>query len=248
LLLSSSLCRATSCRCAKKKAKSAVRERLFPWTSGLFLGFLPVMTVSMQRVLVSLKLPKTVPALLLVAQRILQAMTDNPHFPSPNPPLKKFAAALADLEDAEATALSRARGTAAARNAKRAALVSLLTRLKAYVQGVADDSPEQARSIIESAGMNVQERVLPPKPSLAVKPAAVSGSVKLIARAVAKEASYEWAFSDDDRKTWKPVPRAMQANTVVSGLTVGEWYSFRFRAATRKGTGDWSEAVAFLVR
>lgn len=246
--MSSSLCRKTSRLCTKKKAKPELWERLFLWTMALFLGFLPVMTVSMQRILVSLKLPKTAPELLLVAQRILTAMTDNPFFPSPNPSLKKLAAALADLGDAETTALSRARGTAAARNGKRAVLVSLLNRLKAYVQGVADDDPEQAASIIESAGMHVQDRVLPAKAPFVVKPGPVSGSAILVARAVAKEANYAWATSADGGVTWKPLPQTKPAKTLVTGLPVGQKVSFRFRATTRKGMGDWCEAVEFLVR
>jgi hypothetical protein len=205
------------------------------------------MTVSMQRILASLKLPTKVPALLHVAEAILKAMTNNPSFPKPTPPLSAIAAALADLQAAEVAALSRMRGTVAVRNAKRVVLVSLLVRLKAYVQGVADEDPEGAEKLIETAGMSVKAKGLPAKPPFDVKAGAVAGSVRLVARAATKEASYEWAWSTDGGTTWRAAPRTLQAKTVLSGLPSESKCWFRFRAVTRRGGGDWSEPVAFLV-
>ncbi len=42
------------------------------------------------------------------------------------------------------------------------------------------------------------------------------GSVKLIAKAVATRASYEWQYSID-QKTWTNAPSTLQAKTVISG-------------------------------
>jgi hypothetical protein len=39
----------------------------------------------------------------------------------------------------------------------------------------------------------------------------------------------------------------MKAVTVISGLTPGQTYYFRFRALTRKGMRDWSQIVSLLV-
>jgi len=102
------------------------------------------MTVSMHKTQAALKLPTQVPALLGVARAILHAMTDNPSFPAPAPPLATVAAALAGLDDAEVATQTRTRGTVEVRNAKRAVLVGLLVRLKAYVQGVADENPRSS--------------------------------------------------------------------------------------------------------
>ena len=60
-------------------------------------------------------------------------------------------AAIDKLSESEAAALARTRGLKDARDGAVAALVKLLTLLKAYVQGVADENPEFAPSIIESA-------------------------------------------------------------------------------------------------
>jgi hypothetical protein len=205
------------------------------------------MTVSMQRTLVVLKLPTNVPALLRVAQSIVQSMTGNAYFPSPTPPLAAVAAALADLEVAEVARLSNARGTAAVRHVKRAALSSLLMRLKAYVQGVADDDPDHAGGIIESAGMSIKASTAAAKPPFAARPLALAGSVRLMVRAVAREAHYQWAWSSDGGATWQLAPATRGAKKVLTGLPSGTTCMFRYRVTTRAGERDWSEAVSLRV-
>lgn len=105
------------------------------------------------RSLVSLKLPKSVGQLIPYATGIVTGMTNNPAFPNPVVPLGTVTGAIAALHSAETAALTRVKGAVASRNEKRAALVSLLEQLRAYVQARADASPENGASIIESAGM-----------------------------------------------------------------------------------------------
>jgi hypothetical protein len=235
-------------RLLTKTARPLDRERFFWRPPRLLLSVLFAMTVSMHRTLASLRLPTKASALVQVARAILEAMTNNRSFPNPSPSLAAIAAAIADLQAAEVATLSRTRGTAAARDDKRAALVSLLVRLKGYVQGVADDDPDRAATLIESAGMNVKPKGGPAKAPFDVKPGAVSGSVRLVARAVAKEATYQWAWSTDGGATWRPAPVTPQAKTVLSGLPSDSKCWFRCRTVTRRGEGNWSESVAFLVR
>ena len=128
------------------------------------------MTASMHKTLAALNLPTQTPALLGVARAIVQAMTDNPSFPSPAPSLAKVSAAQSALEAAEVATQTNARGTAVARNEKRAVLVGLLVQLKAYVQGVADEDPDGAMGIIESARMSIKKKVLPFKAPFDVRP------------------------------------------------------------------------------
>jgi hypothetical protein len=206
------------------------------------------MTASMQKTLAALNLPTQNPALLGVARAIVQAMIDNPSFPSPTPSLAKVAAALSALEAAEVATQTKTRGTAVARNEKRAVLVGLLVQVKAYVQGVADEDPDGATGIIESAGMSIKKKVLPFKAPFEVRPGSVSGSVRIVARAAAHRASYQWAWSADGGRTWISEPTTLKANTAVSGLPAGSTCSFRHRVVTRAGERDWSEAVSTLVR
>jgi hypothetical protein len=51
-----------------------------------------------------------------------------------------------------------------------------------------------------------------------------------------------------DQKTWVACPQVFKAKMVISGLTVGTTYYFRFQAQTRKGLQDWSTVVSFVVR
>jgi len=206
------------------------------------------MTVSMHKTLAALKLPTQVPALLGVAEAIVLAMTGDPSFPDPAPSIATVASALADLHDAEVATLTRTRGTVAARNEKRAVLVGLLVRLKAYVQGVADEDPERAEVLIQSAGMNVRKSGAPAKPVFEARPGAVSGSVRMAVRAAGDRAAYEWEWSTDGGKTWRAAPATLQARTVLTGLASGSTCSLRYRTVTRTGEGDWSEPVLLLVR
>jgi hypothetical protein len=103
-------------------------------------------TKGTRRSLVSLKLPKAVPALITYAQGIVTSMTNNAHFTTPVPPLSALSAAVTDLANAETAALARTKGAVALRNEKRTTLVSLLTQLRGYVQVVADANPRSSRA------------------------------------------------------------------------------------------------------
>jgi len=63
-----------------------------------------------------LKLPAPIALLIVYVQGILKAMTNNPTFPTPNPPLTAVSGAANDLQAAETTARTRATGTIATRN------------------------------------------------------------------------------------------------------------------------------------
>jgi hypothetical protein len=138
-------------------------------------------------------------------------------------------------------------GTATARDTVAEHLRSLLNRLKAYVQGVADDNIEHAVAIIESAGMSVAPKGSREKPPFAVRQGPVSGTVLLIARAIAKVATYFWQMSEDDGKTWIDLARTLSADTKVTDLVPGRTYRFRFRAVTRRETTDWCDPLPIIV-
>ena len=205
-------------------------------------------TKSQNLVFVALKLPLPVPQLIKVAQAIIAALTNNPHVPSPNPPLTALTSALDALVTTEAATKTRAAGTVPARNVARTNLLSLLHATKANVQQVADTNQEQAEAIITSAGMAVRKTAARNKAPFTVKQGAVSGTVELVAKAAAVRASYEWEWSGDGGKTWTAASPTLQAKTEIAGLPVGTVVQFRYRAITRKGAGDWSQPVSLLVK
>jgi hypothetical protein len=193
-------------------------------------------------------MPANASSLVVFARAIVEAMTKNPWFTTPVPPLSKLQAAIDQLDKANTAALSRTTGLAGAKNEARKKLVDLLHLVKAYVQSVADENPDEAASIITSAALHVVGKSLVVKLTLAVRKGRVSGSVELVAKAVAKLATYDWQVSEDGGKTWIDLPRTLQAKTTRSGLVTGRTYWFRTRALTRRWATNWSDPVAYVVQ
>jgi hypothetical protein len=204
---------------------------------------------SIHRATITLGIPNKIADLILYSNNIAQKMTDNPNFPTPTPTVAALAAAVNDLHAAETAALSRATGLATVRNDKRTALVSLLYQLRGHVQGVADATPENGAAIIESAGLTVRKITARGKRPFAAKPGALSGSAVVTAVSAGERSSYEWQYSTDGGKTWVFAPATTQGRTTIAGLPAGTTVQFRYLAVTPKGgQGDWSPAVALLVK
>lgn len=200
------------------------------------------------RSIVALGLPEPVPALIAYTQQIVKAMTGNPAFPAPVPPLSTVTAAVVDLQNAETAALTRVKGAVITRNEKKTALVMVLHQLKGYIQTTADANVENGASIIASAGVAVRKPLARAPRVFDARPGPVSGSAKLVAASAGSRASYEWQHSTDGGKTWVLAPVTLQARTTVVGLTPGATVQFRYRPVTRVGEGDWSQTVVLLVR
>jgi len=198
--------------------------------------------------LATLNAPRTGLALLTYVKAVYDAMLNNPNFPSPTPTLASFATDIAALENAETKAATKAKGSAALRNAKRKKVRDTLNHLRDYVQSVAETqaTPAEATAIIASALMSVRKPTSRQKSALSAKNAGTSGSVVVEARAVARQATYYWEYSLD-QKTWTIVPETMTSKITLTGLTSAQTYYFRFRALTRAGQRDYSQVVSLLV-
>jgi len=170
-------------------------------------------------------------------------------FPNPSPALATIDSAVSDLEKAQAAVLARVKGATEQRAAKRAALVQLVEALRNYVQGVADlANPEDAAATIHAAGFSV--RKVPPHRArvFSVIQGVMTGSVKVVAPSGGKRASYDWQWSTDGGKTWTLAPSTLQSKTTLQGFAAGSTVSFRYRVTTKAGEGEWSQAIAFLVK
>jgi hypothetical protein len=202
---------------------------------------------AVHRSLVRLNLPTSVPALITYTENILKRMTGNASFATPSPSLATITTAVDDLRAAEAAAISRLKGAAAARNDKRKTLVGLLQQLRSYVQSVADADEGNGPAIIESAGLVVRKRPTHKARVFAAKPGRISGVVTVLAASAGQRASYEWQYSADGGKTWVLAPVTLQAKTTIAGLTPGAVMQFRYRAVTKAGEPDWSAPVSLAV-
>jgi hypothetical protein len=149
---------------------------------------------------------------------------------------------------AQSTAQARTKGATETRNAKRAALLLLVDELRAYVQKIGDADPENSAAIIQSAGMSVRKVTAHHKRGFAVIQGRVTGTVDVTAPVVARLASYEWESSTDGGKTWQSAPSTTRSKTSLLGFAAGSTVSFRFRANTKAGEGEWSQPIAFLVK
>ncbi len=163
-------------------------------------------------------------------------------------------AALADLIAALAllaTAIQNAaeqKGTRKALLAARQAVIDALNDLRAQVEAIArKQPPDVGKATIESAGLRVKKVAVRAKPRLEAQHGPISGTVVLVALAVAKYAMYFWQVSTDQR-TWTDCPSSNTfSKTTLVGLTPGTLYYFRFRAQTAKGLGDWSAPVSLIA-
>jgi hypothetical protein len=141
------------------------------------------------------------------------------------------------------------KGAATVRNDKRAAVVVLLQQLRAYVQNIADATPESGASIIESSGLAVRKSITRGKQQFAAKQGSLSGSAVVTAVSAGPRSSYEWQYSVDGGKTWVDAPSTTQGKTTVHGLPTATAVLFRYLAVTPKGgQGDWSAPLTLVVK
>ena len=205
-------------------------------------------TKQASRPLVSLRLPRAIPALISTAKQMVQSMTSNPSFPNPSPPIATVTAAISALESAQSAAQARTHGAVTLRDEKRTALVSLLEQLKTYVQTAADGNLEAAASIIESAGVNVRRATARAKRVFSAKQGTPSGTVKVVTQSAGPRTSYEWQYSVDGGKTWTAMPSTIQASTTLAGMTPGTAVMFRYRVVTKAGEGSWAQPTSITVQ
>jgi hypothetical protein len=199
-------------------------------------------------VLVVMKLPKPVPMLIKFVGAFISALTNNPLLPNSAPIVAALTTALAALDSTETASKARTKGTIAARNTARAALIVQLQVAKAFVQQAANADPEKAVEIITGVGLLTRKPTTRRKAPFVVKQGATTGTVHLVAKSAAVRASYEWQWSSDGGKTWIVLPVTLQAKTAISGVPAGTNALFRFRAVTKAGEGDWSQPASFIVK
>jgi len=197
-------------------------------------------------ILVVLGIPKRSRDLISFVQAVIARMTNNPNFTTPTPTLVAVSGALTAYENAE-TAMKTTKGTKGDRAQKRRDLVALLKHLRDYVQQCCESNMENALGIAESANMRLRVVAVHMKAALTITQGLVSGSVVCDAKAVAKDATYYFSYSVD-KTSWISIPDTMKSKVTISGLMPGQTYYFRFRALTRKGMGDPSQMVSFLVK
>jgi hypothetical protein len=186
-------------------------------------------------------------ALLKYAQTISGKLKNNVNFPNLGTTATDIDAAAVAFGNAIDN-MANQKGAGEARTAARTVLIQKIDHAVDFVNGVAENAPPaQVAAIIASAGFRTKKVPVRTKAQLAVKYGNATGVVLLVALAAGKSAMYYFQYSTDGTH-WVSCPNIMKSQTLVTGLTVGTTYSFRFQAQTRKGLTEWSGVVTFVVR
>lgn len=196
---------------------------------------------------IKLNLRQPVPDKLQTARQIVAAMTNNPNFATPHPPLADVASSVQTVDDAykaHQMAKAEARAKASAADDAEIQLDRLLRKLAAYVESIADTD----ETIIASAGM--QTKSSRTTPSILSAPEALSatagnhdGEIDLTWRKVENSRSYIIQASADppSAESWTHAETATVANKTIQNLTSGKKYWFRVAAIGSLGQSGWSE-------
>ncbi|MBI3502630.1 MAG: hypothetical protein HY063_12640 [Bacteroidetes bacterium] len=151
------------------------------------------------------------------------------------------------------TALSKARGTAAARTVAKKPMTNQMHLLQGYVQGLADDlnNTEKAVALIESSGFDVELRTPHSKDDFTATNTKVKGTVKLAVNVKKvmhgeKRFSVQWQLTLD-KITFTDLPVTTKGTTKVPGLTHATTYFFRFQVTLKDGAHGWSQWLELLV-
>ena len=188
----------------------------------------------------------SIPEKLARSQQIVAALTDNPNFNNPHPPLAQVTAAINELEaasNAAQAARQEAKARTAAQHSKEEALDKMLTQLVAHVESVAGDDPQ----LIMSAGLDVRTTASSPSASHSAASSAPpsrtatfgdhEGEIDLSWDTVRGARSYVVERSPDPptESSWTHAAVATRSRITIEHLTSGTRYWFRVAAVTPSG-------------
>ena len=202
---------------------------------------------------IRLNLRQPVPDKLQTGRQIIAAMTNNPNFATPHPPLADITASLATLDEAykaHQIAKADARTKAGVAGDAESQVDSQLRKLAAYVESIADTD----ETIIASAGM--QTKAVRTTPSTLTAPEALSatagsreGEIDLTWKKVGNAKSYIIQMSPDPpaADSWGHAETVTVSYKTIQNLTSGKKYWFRVAAIGSLGQSGWSEPATKIA-
>ena len=202
-------------------------------------------------------------------KNVINSMTGNSFFLSPNPTLAAVTAANNNFEAANTAAKDGGKSKIAARNAAETIIDNLMMQLINYAEAVANAAEAaggDAKAVITSAGMDYRKSrsapVLPDAPqNVTASTTTNEGEIELRWVKVKGEHSYVIEMTTDPSivgaRTINPVPIVItptnvvwtqvriltQTKFTVSNLTSGTKYAFHVYAVGAKGYGAYSNTV-----
>lgn len=206
------------------------------------------MSTEIKGPLAVLNLPKTNNGLITFGKKVANAVKADSQFAQIVPTAAEIETAAATFDASEA-AVGGGVAKTKQRNVDRRALILCLGHARDFVQGLAEKQPSatEAEAVIVAAGMFVKKVTKQNKAALSVRQGTLSGTVLLVAKAVAANAIYYWQWRSE-QTDWTSAADTMKARTTIHGLVPGTTYLFRFHALTRAGVTEWSQVMSFLVK
>jgi len=175
-------------------------------------------------------------------------MRGNAYFPIPSPNLSVISSDANNLEAAFLAAQTRAKGTSAQMHAMVKVLDLSLRALANYVENIANAYPDNALTIIESAGMDAKKIPVHKPHELAVV-ASGKGEVTLTCP-VTKRASYKWEVTTADpavETNWKLLAEVRKSRLIQTGLASATVHHFRQWTFGPKGLEPVSQVLSTTV-
>lgn len=187
------------------------------------------------------------------AQLIVKALTGNPTFTTPQPPLASVTTAANELGTAFSDAQA-ARQTAVTKTSimhdKESVLEGLLRQLAAYVESIAGDDESKILSAgidVKGPGASLQTTEAPL--SLSATEGDHDGEIDLSWNAVKGAKSYVIERSPDPPtpSSWVHQSVSSKSSTSVTGLVSGTRYWFRVAAVSSGGQGGFSDPATKIA-
>jgi hypothetical protein len=188
--------------------------------------------------------------LVAVCGGIIKGLADNPAFPSPPFDLKTVQAAVDDLNAALAAQAHGGMAATAEKNNKQAHLISIMRKLKHYVE---DNCGNDVAVLLTSgfqAAQYMRSRMPLINPSILSVDSGNRGALVLkvtpIARAKCYEVRCAAVSAGNTPDSWQPGGLFTTTRSlIVTGLTPGATYVFQVRAVGGStGYSDWSNPVS----
>ena len=185
------------------------------------------------------------------ALSIIDAMTDNPNFPNPDPSLAEVNTAVTEYSSALAGARSKDKVQVELKNIKRAALITVLKNLAAYVNYTSKGD----RSIMASSGFDVSKDaksaiVMSAPKNFKIVSGENSGQAFLKVSGVKGIKTYAHQYTPDpltDASVWQTKYVTTRYYT-FEGLETAKKYWFRVAAI---GSGDqimYTDPIAMVIQ
>jgi len=189
-------------------------------------------------------------ALIILAGLIVEKMTGNVHFETPDPPLIALTTVLTAFTDAYNAAANEGLEEMSLKRVARLNLENVLRQLGEYVQHTSFGIEDR----ILTSGFDMAKKPEPIGPveqpqGLMIRFGVNSGEVTLECQSIPKVKMYAFEYTDESitpQTKWTTV-MSTKRQVNISGLTCGSFYEFRVAGVNSHPSRNWSEPIRKMM-